>query len=506
MWGAWTVRASLVASLLGNVAASGCAGDEQRALLAPGQDQLLGDMLGKGELIAECRFTGGVADGGTIRATYRCSAGEVELEIVHRDAASWRATRTDRFGIRVLNGSPPQQFMGALTSRIRAREVGLRWDWVGQPREDRWWTSPLIIVGLLATMALVWTPFRYGLFNCFVALGLLLAGTLGGVLLIELVLRIAGMERALISPALYLVTSDLPVHRVSSDPFLHYELAPGTEFPGGISHDRNYRVSIDPLGARRPEHPRMKSAGTFRILCFGGSTMYGGSVDDDETIPARLESHLNRLSDAGERTHFEVWNFGTSAYTLGQASHLAHRRLAELDPDLIIVQHHNVGRRPFLATTDFRVDGDPHELQRLDVAFYSEQFAVPERVPMDLHVELLTYSKLYRVLTALMTLVAQRPHWPCSRCDEVSASKARALSVEAEARGVPVLFVAIPADGGIISAPYIFPELAPERFIDLFTPDREPAYYEVHPPADILDEYASSLLGALKARGLLPSM
>lgn len=479
--------------------------DERHAVFAPDQDELLGEMLGKGESIQECQFAGGVADGWTIRVTYSCPAGNVALEIVARDISSHLAMVIDHFVIRVLSGSPPDGFTSVLSSRIRARERELSWNWVGKSRGASWCTRIVIVVGLLAVAALVSAPIRSVLLRWMIATTLLLAGTVAGVFLLEIAIRVTDTERELISPALYFQHSDLPVHRVSGDPFLHYELAPNTELPIGRSHDRTYGVSIDALGARRPAHPRIKPAGTFRILCFGGSTMYGGSVDDDETIPARLEVHLNHQSgDLAEGTSFEVWNFGTSAYTLGQAAHLAQARFAELDPDMIVVQHHNVGRRPFLATPDLRVDGDPDDLRHLDVDFYLEQFAVPEWIPVDRHVELLTYSKLYRVWIAVVTLVQQRPHWLCSRCDELSTAKARGLSIEGEAKGVPVLFVAIPMDGGY-SASYIFDGLSPERFIDLFKPGREPAYYEVHPPAYVLDEYAAELARTLKARGLLPS-
>lgn len=502
-------RASVAAWLAGHLMLVGaCAwmtggAEERHAVLAPGQDALIGRMLGKDEVLHACRFTGGVADGATVRAFYRCAAGDLEIEVVHRDAASWRMTRTAHLGLRVRQGSAPDEFMTALIARLRAHEAELRWSWIGEPREGRGWVQVLIVLGVLAIAACalrVQPSFR----DVLAAAGLVLAGTVAAILLLEGVLRIDGVERRLIAPALFLQHHDVPVHRVSSDPFLHYEMAPSTEIAFGRSPDgRHYRVTIDAFGARGSGHARAKAANTFRILCFGGSTMYGASVNDDETIPARLQAHLNRpaFAPAGT-TNFEVWNFGTCAYTLGQAAHLAHQRLMDLEPDLIIVQHHNVGRRPFLATVDPDA-GDPPALRQLHADFYLEQFPVPDWVSTGVNARLLAYSKLYRVSLATLTLMQQRASWPCQRCDEISAAKARALSRAAEGRGVPVLFVAIPADGGRYRAQSIFPELSSERFIDLFKPDREPAYYEVHPPAHTLDEWAAALAQTLRQRRLL---
>lgn len=497
------MRAALALILLASCTWMNGDVEGRHAVLVPGQDELIARMLGKDELVDACRFSGGVADGATIRAFYKCAAVDLEVEVVHRDAATWRMTRTEHLGIRVLNGSAPDGFMTALSARLRRHEAELRWNQIGQSHQGRRLVGILIVLAAL-TFVVSAALVRPSLSNSLAPTGSVLAGTLAAILLLEGVLRITGLERLLISPALYLQHNDVPVHRVSADPFLHYEMAPDTEMLFRSRDGRDYRVTIDSFGARGTGHSGAKGTSTFRILCFGGSTMYGASVNDDETIPARLQAHLNKQSfERAGVVNFDVWNFGTSAYTLGQAAHLAHRRLMDLDPDLIIVQHHNLGRRPFLATGDPSPEGELPASQELNADFYLEQFIMPEWVPASFNVSLLACSKLYRVCTAMMTLLRQRGSWPCRRCDEISAGKARTLSLAAERLGVPVLFVAIPADGGRYSAPSIFPELSPDRFIDLFESDREAAYYDVHPPPHILDEWAAELARALRSRGLL---
>jgi hypothetical protein len=329
-----------------------------------------------------------------------------------------------------------------------------------------------------------------------------IAATIIGVFLLELILRVPGVERRVIAPSLYLQGADLPVHRVSSDPFLHYEMAPQVRYTARTPDGAPYTVNTDSFGARCPTHAMVKSADTFRILCVGGSTMYGAGVNDDQTIAAALERRLNHDATAGGRGRFEVWNFGTSGYTLGQAAHLALMKLSALDPDLILVQLHNIGRRPFLATSDSSLADHPPGLEDLNADFFMEQFPVPSVVPVDWHLQALSLSAVYR------SLVALRARWigigdnsQCDRCDQISASAARSLSTVSEGRGVPVVYVAIPADRN--APPHPFLELGADRFISLYKPDRESQFYEVHPPPSILDEYAAILTDELGKRGLL---
>jgi len=321
--------------------------------------------------------------------------------------------------------------------------------------------------------------------------------------LLEGVFRLGAIDLRFVRSALFYQEADLDVHQCSSDPFLHYELKPGASMqgirPGGVPT----RITIDERGARYPSHAVRKEPGTFRILCFGGSTMYGAGVNDDETIAAALEARLNRLSaedHSAAPRRYEVWNFGTSAYTLGQAAYLARHQLAVLNPDLIVVQLHNVGRRPFLPV---RVCDDIDLAMQTDGVsdFFLEQFPAPDFLSDDSHRALVVHSALYR---ALVTLLVRSPDGaPCPYCDRLSDEQARLLLRAAHDRAVPVLFVAVPNDGGAIPAS-AYPELPPSQFIDLYRPNREPEFYEIHPPAATLDEYAALLIDSMRARGFLP--
>ena len=335
--------------------------------------------------------------------------------------------------------------------------------------------------------------------------------TVLALLLAEMLARWLGIDQRLLTAALFFQGADVEVHRVSADPALHYELAPGTSCDCAIGGP-TYRVTIDEHGARHPSHPIAKAAGVYRIMCVGGSTVYGGAVDDAETIPAALERQLNAGTSTTRR--YEAWNFGTSAYMLRQAAHLASTRLDDVRPDLVLVQLFNQGRRAFLMPpSNDALDYDWAALLA-DPDFFTEQFALPSWFPPELD-PLLRRSALAR--TAVGVAPGFGPNLRCGWCTERDRAAARALSTAAEARGIPVVYYAIPAtrcgpDGKpephrpSPGAGSVYPSLDPTRFVDLFEADREPAFYEVHPPPPILEEYARLLIAALRGRGLLEPM
>lgn len=327
--------------------------------------------------------------------------------------------------------------------------------------------------------------------------------------LAEMLARSQGLDQRLLIPSLFFQGADVAVHRISADPALHYELAPGTSCDCSIGGP-SYRVTIDEHGARHPTHPLAKAAGVYRILCVGGSTVYGGAVDDGQTIPAALERQLNSATKTTRR--YEAWNLGTSAYMLRQAAHLAHTRLEDVRPDLVVVQLFNAGRRAYLMPPS----NDAHDYDWPALVagpdFFTEQFVYPSWLALELAEPLLRRSALARAGIAVVPGFG--PNLRCHWCEDRDRDEARALSSAAEARGIPVVYYAIPAtrvgrDGKpephrpSPGADSVYPGLDATRFVDLFQADREPAFYEVHPPPPILEEYARLLVAELRGRGLL---
>jgi hypothetical protein len=102
------------------------------AVIPPGQEELLADMLGRGATLpGECKFNGVEADHAIISTTYSCPSGEVVFELRHPSEAARGATRTERFGMTVKSGTPPAGLTDALAALIRSHETKFEWKWVG---------------------------------------------------------------------------------------------------------------------------------------------------------------------------------------------------------------------------------------------------------------------------------------------------------------------------------------------------------------------------------------
>ena len=170
-----------------------------------------------------------------------------------------------------------------------------------------------------------------------------LAATLAGLLLAEGIVRATNADWRICKKTLYYEGVDLPSLRPDPDPVLKYRMTPGSrDYPN--PRGKPYRVTVNSLGARSPERPAAKPAGVFRVVCVGGSNVYGFEVNDDETWPAQLEARLNSLRIG----RFEVWNYGAPAYVGRQMARIADEAVDRLRPDLVIVGLTNIGRAPFL--------------------------------------------------------------------------------------------------------------------------------------------------------------
>jgi len=329
--------------------------------------------------------------------------------------------------------------------------------------------------------------------------GLLLGSAVLSLLLLEGVIRLARIDTKLMSRALYYQCADLPVHEAIEDPLLHYRLRPDSSMSGN-SGDRRYTVSVGSLGNRNPGFDERKPRGVFRIVCAGGSTMYGANVDDAQTIPAQLQKIF-----AIQRQKVEVWNFGVSAYTLAQASVLAGRQAELLQADLVIIQLFNRGRRAFLQPADGKaidlrmwLAGDPLLLTENFPAGLSSWPGMSE----DMHYDLMQNSAIYRSMSALVRL--KGPEQASMFGDDLSSRMAHQVWQWGQQKGIPVVFVAIPAIGGLLKSTDLFPDLPASYLVDLYQPGREEPFYLVHPPASYLNEYARAIAVELAGRGLLP--
>jgi hypothetical protein len=322
-----------------------------------------------------------------------------------------------------------------------------------------------------------------------------------GLAFAEMARRSTGLQTRMMAASLFYIRGGgIAQHRKSDDPFLHYELNPDSHTTFVNADGSTSTVNIDAVGARLPSHARAKPSGVFRILAFGGSTLFGANVDDEETMAAAMERRLNRSAAASSDRRFEVWNFGTSAYNLAQAAHLARKRLADLDPDLLWVQLHNRFPRPFYLESDGKEEEVFRAFLENDEPMMNENFP-PPWIPESLHAVAIRRSAFYQ---AIMGLYRHRVR-PEAVSDALAAREAAALVREAAERHVDVAFVAIPSERGTFNGDDAVYEGLPQRnFIDLHRPGREADFYEVHPPPRVLDEYAGLLIEELGRRDLIP--
>jgi hypothetical protein len=135
---------------------------EAQAVIPPGQEDLLAEMLGRGATLpGQCQFANGAIDRSTIRASYKCQEGEVVFELRHPSTAPQDAKYTSRFAIVRKSGSSPPGLEEALVSSVTARESGFEWKWVGgsERKSDR--VKPALVAGGgLAVVVLYWVVRR----------------------------------------------------------------------------------------------------------------------------------------------------------------------------------------------------------------------------------------------------------------------------------------------------------------------------------------------------------
>lgn len=158
--------------------------------------------------------------------------------------------------------------------------------------------------------------------------GLILAGTAAALMLAEIVVRLAGLapEAAFIQKGRF---------RLSANPKIGYEPAPGLEYRGAELGFWDWRSRSNSLGFRDREHPIGKPPGVTRILVLGDSVAAGLKIEDDRLIfPALLE---RILLERGLRA--EVLNFAVSGYNTQQEVEILREKGLRYDPDLVILAY-----------------------------------------------------------------------------------------------------------------------------------------------------------------------
>jgi hypothetical protein len=127
-------------------------------VIPPGQEPLVGRMLGGDPLPGACRFDGASIEREKIVARYACGGGPLTVDLVHVRQAFPAAPRTAQFGLVVTKGDAPPGFTEALVDRVRREEGAWQWRVIegtsaAPPPEAPAWAPWAVAAALLAVPA-----------------------------------------------------------------------------------------------------------------------------------------------------------------------------------------------------------------------------------------------------------------------------------------------------------------------------------------------------------------
>jgi len=173
----------------------------------------------------------------------------------------------------------------------------------------------------------------------------------------------------------------------SRHPYLPLVLKPSSDY-----RDNDTSGHINALGLRGPERSASKPAGTYRVVCVGGSTTFGaGILGDENTWPARLEA---RLSSALPDRRIEVWNAGVPGYTTAENVIYLTLRLIDFHPDMVVL---------YEGYNDFKPNRYPGFVS--DYSHWRDRDVTPPR-------PLLDHLRFYVKMRALAARFASAPEAP----------------------------------------------------------------------------------------------
>ncbi len=189
-------------------------------------------------------------------------------------------------------------------------------------------------------------------------LSLILLGIILFIFLFEVFVRITSIDIRLLEPMLYYQVFDTNAYVTSENANRLYSLRPNFFETIGYVHPsetkyQERKVTINSMGFRSQERNQKKSEGIYRIVVLGGSNTYGAAVSDNDTYPAIMQ----RMLDEKYPGKFEVWNAGLCGYVLSQKVAYAKEIIEAYNPDLLIIQHRNEGKRAFSLQEEGNVKG-----------------------------------------------------------------------------------------------------------------------------------------------------
>lgn len=152
-----------------------------------------------------------------------------------------------------------------------------------------------------------------------IKLGLLGGGLAAGLVLLEVLLRFAGISH----PDFYQYDYDLGG-----------TLRPGAQ--GWWTREGRVYIRVSPEGLRDKSYPLKKGKGVFRIAVLGDSFAEAFQVEEQEAFWSVMEKELAHCR-ALEGRAVEAINFGVSGYGTAQAWRMLQTRAWDYSPDLVLL-------------------------------------------------------------------------------------------------------------------------------------------------------------------------
>jgi lysophospholipase L1-like esterase len=149
-------------------------------------------------------------------------------------------------------------------------------------------------------------------------------------ILLEMVLRIVGVDSRKESPFFLLLRVHEYPEYFQRHPTLFWELVPNKIITGKFIAEGVYHINSH--GFRGPDFEDKKPNGTIRICCIGNSCTFGWEIPEGKTYAELLEKELaERYPDQ----KFEVINCGVPGYSSHQGLVLLKEKILGYNPDII---------------------------------------------------------------------------------------------------------------------------------------------------------------------------
>lgn len=261
-------------------------------------------------------------------------------------------------------------------------------------------------------------------------------------------------------------------------------------------------ITINDIGLREAATPKKWQKEKTQILFLGGSYTFGATVRHEYTLPYLLETALNQKG-----YKVQVWNAGTSAYVMSQKITRAKELIPILQPDVILIQDTNRGRRAFF-----------YKDRKAYLHYLRNPELFVENAPMmlfdfenSLHRFLVRHLRSYRLFVLLLNQLALIGHegkdlgelpvrlmlrWG-SEAERISERMKQSFL---QSVSIPIVFYDPNTE---IYCEMKLDAAARVNYFSICDNNRAKAkkakeYYDIHPPSYVYESHGKQLAGALE--------